>query len=585
MPVISLILSFIKLGLAALVGYEVYREWKREDLKEKLYLAGAFFFFSFRELLEITLFSKGFLPVLGTTLETLSVALFGFAFLFPLRENKKRLKKFLLYNILGLGLFFLLIQFLPGGRQDWLQGGLLFKWWRIVLLLGIIYFLWKFREEERGLAVTVFILLLIAHSASGIGKSSFILISLLGLTLLEDKERERKILVFRETVQSLLKESETALSLLHRIGSTAVSTINLNKILSLVMESALKTTKASAGAVFLLGKDKKSLQVTYAEGLFPPLTEVPGYALTKEKFLLEKLKAESIKIGDTIIGLIAQSGSGVLIEDALADSRVKQTIPEVLKIRTMIAVPLKIEREVFGVISLINKGEEEFFNRDDYNLLDTLANQMVVTINNARVYERMQRDYFNTIRALSQALEAKDEYTRGHTDRVTAYSLKIGKSLELSKDEMKQLEYAAVLHDIGKLGIEEQILGKPGKLTKKEFDVVKEHPVTGERIVKSLDFLGIAKTSIRHHHERYDGEGYPDSLKGEDIPLGARIIAIADTFDAMTSDRPYRRAFPPEEAIKELKKVKGKQLDPEVVEAFLAILEKEGKSGGNKKNN
>jgi HD-GYP domain-containing protein (c-di-GMP phosphodiesterase class II) len=240
---------------------------------------------------------------------------------------------------------------------------------------------------------------------------------------------------------------------------------------------------------------------------------------------------------------------------------------------------------VFGIISLINKEKEEFFNRDDYNLLDTLANQMVVTINNARVYERMQRDYFNTIRALSQALEAKDEYTRGHTDRVTQYSLKIGEALEISPEEMKQLEYAAVLHDIGKMGIEEQILGKPGKLTEEEYDIVKEHPGTGEKIVASLEFLGIAKSAIRHHHERYDGKGYPDGLKGEDIPLGARIIAVADTFDAMTSNRPYRPAFPVKEATEELKKVKGTQLDPEVAEAFLTILgSEEGKSEGSKKN-
>ncbi len=573
------VVSYIKLGLAILMAYEIHREWKREAIKEKRYLAGAFFFFALQELLGLALFFKGLLPALGTSLQTVSITLFGFAFLFPLVENKNRLRRLVLYNVLALGLLLLLVQLF------WLPGSFIFRLWRIALLLGIIYFLWKFRKEERGLAVVAFIFFLAASLITNeMGKSFLVLISLLGLTLLEDRERERRILVFRKTVQTLLAESETALSLLHRIGSTALSTINLSKILGLVMESALKTTKASAGAVFLLGKEKKFLQVRYVEGLFPPLHEVPSYALTKEKFLLERLRAESIGIGDTIIGLAAQSGRGFLIADALADSRIKQTIPEILEIKTMLVVPLKLEREVFGIISLINKEEEELFSRDDYNLLDTLANQMVVTINNARVYERMQRDYFNTIRALSQALEAKDEYTRGHTDRVTQYSLKVGESLELSKDEMKQLEYAAVLHDIGKLGIEEQILGKPGKLTRREFDVIKEHPVTGEKIVESLEFLGIAKASIRYHHERYDGKGYPDGLKGEDIPLGARIIAVTDTYDAMTSDRPYRKAFPMEEAIKELKKVKGAQLDPEVVNAFLAILEEERESEGSKKN-
>ena len=156
---------------------------------------------------------------------------------------------------------------------------------------------------------------------------------------------------------------------------------------------------------------------------------------------------------------------------------------------------------------------------------------------------------------------------------VTKYSLSIGRYLKLSAKDMEMIKFCGLLHDIGKIGISESILGKPSSLTKREYELIKRHPVIGEQIVRQINFLKDGLPLIRHHHERYDGKGYPDGLSGDNIPLLARILSVADAFDAMTSDRPYRKAMSVKDAIRELIKGKGTQFDPEIVDVFCRILE------------
>ena len=182
----------------------------------------------------------------------------------------------------------------------------------------------------------------------------------------------------------------------------------------------------------------------------------------------------------------------------------------------------------------------------------------------------------NTIKTLAVAIEAKDHYTRGHSDRVTRYAVDIAQEMHLSKKEVEVIQHAGILHDLGKLGIDDAILRKPGKLTDEEYDLIKKHPEIGEYMLGPLKFLKDEKPIVRHHHERYDGRGYPDGLKGEAIPLGARIMAVADTFDAMTSERPYRPIYPINSVVQEIQENSGTQFDPKVVEAFLRVL-KSGK--------
>lgn len=186
-----------------------------------------------------------------------------------------------------------------------------------------------------------------------------------------------------------------------------------------------------------------------------------------------------------------------------------------------------------------------------------------------------KEQFQDIVNIVINALKEKDPYTQGHSIRVIEYSVKIGKEIGLNNDDMKKLEISAVLHDIGKLGIPDKILKKPGRLTKEEYEIMQQHSANGEKLLDGIKNLEKYKKYIRAHHERYDGFGYPDGLKGNEIPLISRIIFVADTFDAMTSDRPYRKGLPVDVAIDELIKCSNTQFDPKVVEAFLNVLRKE----------
>lgn len=192
-----------------------------------------------------------------------------------------------------------------------------------------------------------------------------------------------------------------------------------------------------------------------------------------------------------------------------------------------------------------------------------------------QLYIDMRENYLNTVEALVQALEAKDTYTSGHSERVGKFAVAIAEKLKMSEDKIESLKYAAVLHDVGKIGVSEIILTKEGKLLDSEWEAIRSHPVIGQTIIKSIKFLFDIGDVVRHHHERYDGNGYPDGIKGIEIPLESRIIAVTDTYDAITSDRSYRKGSTHDEAIAELKKVSGSQLDPELVEIFCRVVTSE----------
>ena len=191
------------------------------------------------------------------------------------------------------------------------------------------------------------------------------------------------------------------------------------------------------------------------------------------------------------------------------------------------------------------------------------------------LYTKMRKMYLETIRALAAAIDAKDPYTKGHSERVAEMSVALAQELNLSDREIENIEYTALLHDIGKIGIDDRILGKKGSLTNEEFDKIKEHPIVGAKIIEPIDFLKNSYWAIYHHHERYNGDGYPDGIKSENIPILARIIAVADAYDAMGSDRPYRKKLNKDKILKELKDQSGKQFDPEVVKALNSVLDRE----------
>jgi putative nucleotidyltransferase with HDIG domain len=195
---------------------------------------------------------------------------------------------------------------------------------------------------------------------------------------------------------------------------------------------------------------------------------------------------------------------------------------------------------------------------------------------NRRLIAQLERGYLDTIRSLAAAVDAKDPYTRGHAERVAALSVEIGRELGLSDDALKALEYGGILHDIGKIGIPDSILAKRGSLTPAEMALVRDHPAIGAEIVAGVEFLRDAVPAIRSHHERFDGAGYPQGLAGDAIPLVARIVNIADTWDACTSRRPYQEAIPSDVVVAILDGLRGAQTDPAVHDALLAALRRMG---------
>lgn len=239
---------------------------------------------------------------------------------------------------------------------------------------------------------------------------------------------------------------------------------------------------------------------------------------------------------------------------------------------SVVCAPLKMRGQVFGVIALSGKSNEHVYTERDLYYIQSIANRASLNIENRLLYESLYMNLLSTFQSLATSIQARDHYTEEHSMRVRDLSVKIAEAMNCYPDEIETLRIAASLHDIGKIAIPDNVLLKPGKLTDEEFDVIKKHPVIGESILKPLPILDTERLIIRHHHERWDGRGYPDGLQGSDVPFLSRILTVVDAFDAMTNNRPYRKAMEIEEAAIELKKNINRQFDEEIVNCLLKIL-------------
>lgn len=231
------------------------------------------------------------------------------------------------------------------------------------------------------------------------------------------------------------------------------------------------------------------------------------------------------------------------------------------------ALAIRIERDgsPCGFLALLRLDGAEQFRSGDMRLVESLAEQISLAIKNTELYEDLQAFLMSTVKSLVNAIEAKDPYTSGHSERVHLISMLLGRRIGLPAEEMENLRWASILHDVGKIGMPETILCKASPLTGDEYEIIKEHPARGYDLLQPIHQLAGAARVVRAHHERIDGAGYPDGLRGDAIPLAARIIAVADSYDAMTTTRPYRRAAAPEHAVEEIRRCAGTQLDAEVV--------------------
>ncbi len=237
-----------------------------------------------------------------------------------------------------------------------------------------------------------------------------------------------------------------------------------------------------------------------------------------------------------------------------------------------ILVPLVWGETPLGVIGVVGREDGRPFARDERMLMSFIADAAAVTIGGLKDREAIEQHYVNTMASLMETVEAKDNYTRGHTDRVMELALRLATTAGLKGNELTEVARAAALHDIGKIAVPEWVIDKPGRLDPEEFALMRMHCERGAKIVRHLTFLDGARRIILSHHERYDGQGYPNGLKGDEIPIGARILAIVDAYDAMTSDRPYRGAMTSAEALAEIEINADKQFDPNLVKLFLEIM-------------
>ncbi|MFC1595305.1 HD domain-containing phosphohydrolase [Gemmatimonadota bacterium] len=240
-------------------------------------------------------------------------------------------------------------------------------------------------------------------------------------------------------------------------------------------------------------------------------------------------------------------------------------------IRTL-GLPLFSEGRAFGALSLTIEQSAESFNADEVEFLKTLASHVSVAARNAQLYRSLEISYLDTVSALAAAVDAKDAYTRGHSERVMRNSVHLARAVGLPKAEVEMIRYSALLHDVGKIGLPTHILSTKEKLTEEEFNLVKQHPVIGYEIVKPISFLRSALDGILYHHERWEGNGYPKGLGQEEIPFIARLLALGDTWDAMAHDRFYRRARTIAEIVQEFRDCSGTQFDPSLVPLAIEVL-------------
>ncbi len=358
-----------------------------------------------------------------------------------------------------------------------------------------------------------------------------------------------------ENVRNLESAKKTLHSVLARVGRGLSSIQNIDSFLDLIVETVAEALSAKVGVLMLVDENSKDLFIK----------SVYGVAYNREK-------TYRMKIEKCPFSSIFQTKKPLLIPKI---EGLEFTVPEQGAIfeTPLLAAPLLMHDKVLGIISVSGKKNAGEFQEESMNLLFNLALQTAVAIENSRLSENAEKTYFETISALALAVEAKDQYSRGHLDRVAEYALKIAHKLNLSEEDINILRDGARLHDLGKIGILDEILKKPGSLSPQEWDIMKKHTEIGEGIIKPIRSLSKLSDVVRHHHEKLDGSGYPDGLKGDEISLLARILCVADIFDALTTDRPYRKALTFEEAKAELIKMKGK-LDPKIVDTFLETLEK-----------
>ena len=341
-------------------------------------------------------------------------------------------------------------------------------------------------------------------------------------------------------IKSLLK----TLSRIH-------SSLNIEEVLENSLREIVNLIGSETGSIWEIDEKKQELFFRSIIGTAAPV-----------------LKNKRLKIGEGIAGMVAATGKSLIINDVKKSKQWKEEFDREsdFKTKNLLNFPLTSGGKVIGVIQLLNK--KEGFTNQDLRLLSILGAPISIALENAKLYSRIKKIFKETSLSLATAIEKRDPYTGGHTKRVLTYSSIIGKSLGLADAELEQLELSAILHDIGKIGIPDAILRKKELLNEEERKIIEKHPLIGAEIVMEIEGMEKILGGIKYHHERCNGSGYPEGLSCNKIPLFAKIIAVADVFDALTTERPYKKAMSFEEALIYLWEKKGTEFWPPAIKAL-----------------
>ncbi|MFA5500600.1 MAG: HD domain-containing phosphohydrolase [Candidatus Omnitrophota bacterium] len=341
------------------------------------------------------------------------------------------------------------------------------------------------------------------------------------------------------------------------------SSLSLNTVTDLVLRESMKTMRANHASLFLIDESMKHLV----------LEKVMGFS--KDEIDNIKLMGSWEVINNQLIKKKKPLIVNNLHNNPLFRNKSLPFSSEKLPISSFLAVPLIKENKIIGVLIVSNRKKSgRIFNSEDKRLMVTLSNHIAIALLNATLYHRLKNLFISTVKSLVRAVDAKDPYTSGHSERVMKYSLAIAKEMGLKGDAMENLGLSSLLHDVGKIGVKESVLLKPGRLSDTELQHIRQHPSIGVKIVETIKDSQNIINCIKDHHERFDGKGYPAHLKGNQISLEGRIAAVADTYDALTTTRPYQKKYSSKEALFEIAQGASSQFDPKVVKAFIVSFSK-----------
>jgi len=352
--------------------------------------------------------------------------------------------------------------------------------------------------------------------------------------------------------------SRKLLQILYKADRITRDIDDRGQLLDNLMDLILDVIPASRGYIFLIHRETGAL--------VPYVRRAPDSIASDTEIVVSR----------TILNAAVAQKESLLCGDALIDERFihSRSIGD-LRVRSAMCAPLVNRGKVLGIIYVDSTDQSNLYTKDDLALLSAMASKAGTTLDNARLYDDLRSLFYNTVETLIRAIQARDRYTSGHSARVSRYALAVAEKFGLTSKEKHELYLAAMLHDIGKIGIPDELLNCEGKLSDEQLNKIRDHVTVGASMLKALGEMHPIVPLILHHHEAWDGSGYPDGLKGEEIPLMSRILAVADSYDAMTSDRPYRRAMPKTAATDEIRRFSGRSFDPVVAEVFLEIVSAE----------